>query len=100
MTCTAGEFETAAATVPAQYAAQLAQPAVKKKIADQIIRLKLLVREAERRNLQDKPEVKRQLEMQRNELLANALAQELQANADERPTRAVLRREQVELRRC
>lgn len=88
VTCTAGEFEAAAATVPAQYAAQLAQPAVKKRIADQIIRLKLLAREAERRKLDEKPEVKRQLEIQRNELLANALAQELQASSDDKADRA------------
>jgi parvulin-like peptidyl-prolyl isomerase len=86
--CTAGEYEAIAATVPPQYAAQLAQPAVKKRIADQIIRVKLLSREAEKRKLDEKPDVKRQLEMQRNEVLTNALAAELQGSSNEQADKA------------
>ncbi|HEY8750400.1 MAG TPA: peptidylprolyl isomerase [Tepidisphaeraceae bacterium] len=88
LTCTAGEFDAIAATVPPQYAAQLAQPAVKKRIADQIIRVKLLSQEAEKRKLDEKPEVKRQLTMQRNEVLTNALAAELQGSSNEQADKA------------
>jgi peptidyl-prolyl cis-trans isomerase C len=88
LTCTSGEFDAVAATVPPQYAAQLAQPAVKKRIADQIIRMKLLSQEAEKRKLDEKPEFKRQLNMQRNELLANALAADLQGSANEQSDKA------------
>ena len=61
LTCTAGEYEQVAAGVPPQYAAQLAQPAVKKRIADQILRMKALAKEAERRKVDEKPDVKRKL---------------------------------------
>ena len=88
ITCTAGEYEAIAATVPAQYAAQLAQPAVKKRIADQIIRVKLLAMEAEKRHLDEKPDVKRQLQMQRNEILTNALAADLQGSSNEQADKA------------
>jgi parvulin-like peptidyl-prolyl isomerase len=83
LVCTAGEYEQVAAGVPPQFAAQLAQPAIKKRIADQIIRMKALSKEAERRKLDEKPDVKRKLEMQRNEILTQALAEELQGSSNE-----------------
>jgi len=88
LTCTAGEYEQVAAGVPPQFAAQLAQPAIKKRIADQIIRMKALAKEAERRKIDEKPDVKRKLEMQRNEILTQALAEELQGSANEQADRA------------
>jgi peptidyl-prolyl cis-trans isomerase C len=88
LTCTAGEFETVAAGVPPQFAAQLAQPAVKKRIADQIIRMKMLAQEAERRKLGEKPDVKRKLDMQRNEILTQALAEELQGSGNAQADKA------------
>ena len=83
LTCTAGEYEQVAAGVPPQFAAQLAQPAIKKRIADQIIRMKALSKEAEKRKLDEKPDVKRKLEMQRNEILTQALMEELQGSSNE-----------------
>src|SRR5579859_2843226 len=83
LVCTAGEYEQVAAAVPPQFAAQLAQPAIKKRIADQIIRMKALSKEAEVRKLDEKPDVKRKLDMQRYEILTQALAEELQGSANE-----------------
>jgi peptidyl-prolyl cis-trans isomerase C len=66
------------ATLGPQNQGRLAEPAVRKAVIDQIIRVKLLAQEAERRKLDQKPEVKRQLEMQREEILWRSLAQELE----------------------
>ena len=88
LVCTAGEYEQVAASVPPQFAAQLAQPAIKKRIADQIIRMKALSKEAEKRKLDEKPEVKRKLEMQRNEVLTQALAEELQGSTNQQADKA------------
>jgi peptidyl-prolyl cis-trans isomerase C len=85
---TAGEFNAAVSTLPPQYAAALADPALKKRIADQIVQVKLLASEAKKRGLQDKPQVKQQLEMQTDEVLVNALAKEIQGSENEKDERA------------
>jgi parvulin-like peptidyl-prolyl isomerase len=88
ITVTAGEFNAAVSTLPPQYAAALSDPSVKKRIADQIVQIKLIAGEAKKRGLQDKPEVKQQLEMQTDEVLANALAHDIQGNENEKEDRA------------
>jgi peptidyl-prolyl cis-trans isomerase C len=88
ITVTAGEFNAAVSTLPPQYAAALADPSLKKRIADQIIQIKLIAGEAKKRGLQDKPQVKQQLEMQTDEVLANALAREVQGDENEKDDRA------------
>lgn len=88
VTVTAGEFNAAVSTLPPQYAAALADPSLKKRIADQIVQVKLLAAEARKRGLQDKPQVKQQIEMQTDETLVNALAHEMQGNENEKEDRA------------
>jgi peptidyl-prolyl cis-trans isomerase C len=75
---TAGEFNAILATLPPQYMAAMSDPAIKKRLADRIIQVKELAQEARRRKLQDKAPLKQQLEMQEDQLLANALAAEVQ----------------------
>lgn len=84
---TAGEFNAAVSTLPPQYAAALADPSLKKRIADQIVQVKLLAAEARKRGLQDKPQVKQQIEMQTDETLVNALAHEMQGTENEKEDR-------------
>lgn len=88
ITVTAGEFNAAVSTLPPQYAAALSDPSVKKRIADQIVQIKLIAGEAKKRGLQDKPQVKQQLEIQTDEVLANALAHEVQGDENEKDDRA------------
>ena len=75
---TGADFEAVISQVPPQYTARLNDPTVRKGLLDQIVRVKLLAEEAERRKLDQKPDIKRQLEMQRDQILTNALAQDLQ----------------------
>ena len=91
---TAGEFDAVVATLGPQAEMALAQPGMKKRVADQILQIKLLAEEAKRRKLQDTPKVKeqqemleRQIEMQKDELLAQALAQSVQSGGDEKGNR-------------
>jgi hypothetical protein len=79
---TGADFEAVIANVPPQYTARLNDPTVRKGLLDQIVRVKLLAEEAERRKIDRKPEVKRQLEMQREQTLTNSLAQDLQGSSD------------------
>jgi peptidyl-prolyl cis-trans isomerase C len=79
---TGADFEAVIASFPPQYTSQLNDPGVRKRILDQIVRVRLLAEEAERRKIDQKPEVKRQIEMQREQILYTALAQELQGGSD------------------
>lgn len=79
---TAGEFNAVVATLPPQYAAAAAEPGVKKQIANQIIQIKQLAAEARKRDLQDKPEVKQQLQIQDDQVLSRALLKEMQGEDD------------------
>lgn len=87
-TVTAGEFNAAVSTLPPQYAAALSDPTLKKRIAGQIIQVKQLAAEARKRGIQDKPQVKQQIEMQTDEALVNGLAQDLQGGENEKDDRA------------
>lgn len=80
---TAGDFNAAVATLPPQYQQMISQPALRKRLADSILQVKLLAEEARRRQLDQKPELKREIEMKSDELLANALAQEVQKVNDQ-----------------
>ena len=75
---TAGEFQSIVATVPAQYASQMEVPQIRKQVIDRVIKVKLAAREAEKRKLDQSEDVKQHLEVSRDEILANALEQELQ----------------------
>ena len=87
ITVTAGEFSAVVATLPPQYQTALSDPTVKKRIADRIVQIKQLAEEARRRGLQDKPQLKQQMEMQGDELLVNALAKDVQGGANEKDQR-------------
>jgi parvulin-like peptidyl-prolyl isomerase len=84
---TAGDFEAAVASLPAQLQGAASQPALRKRLVDRIIQIKLLAAEAKRRNLEADPKVKqqeqmlqREIDMQRDQILANALAQSFSAD--------------------
>jgi peptidyl-prolyl cis-trans isomerase C len=85
---TGADFEAVIATVPPQYTTRLNDPNVRKQLVDRLVRIKLLAEEAERRKLDQKPDVKRQLDMQRAEILTNALAQDLQGSTNDAADRA------------
>jgi peptidyl-prolyl cis-trans isomerase C len=87
ITVTAGEFNAVVATLPAQYAAALSDPSVKRQVADQILQIKELATEARKRNLQDKPKVKQQLEMQDDQVLSRALLSDMQGEGDDKDAR-------------
>ena len=87
VTCTGADFNVAAATLPPQYQPLLAQPAMRKRLADSILQYKLLAVEAKRRGLDQKPEIKRQLAMQEDQVLAQALAKQIEGGADETANR-------------
>lgn len=83
ITVTAGEYNAVVASLGPQYAQALSQPNVKKQVVDRIVRVKELAQEAAKRNLESNPEVKSQLEIQRSEILANALAREMQTQSSD-----------------
>ncbi|HSU67932.1 MAG TPA: peptidylprolyl isomerase [Tepidisphaeraceae bacterium] len=85
---TAGEFSSVVTNLPPQYQAALSDPAVKKRIADRIVQVKQLAAEARKRDLQDKPQVKQQIEMQTDQVLVNALMQDVQGGQNEKDQRA------------
>jgi len=77
---TAGEFELLVDALPEQARAQVRGPQ-KRVFAEQLVRLKVLYAEARKQKLDDNPRVQRQLELQRENVLANLLMQEMTANA-------------------
>jgi peptidyl-prolyl cis-trans isomerase C len=87
-TVTAGEFNAVVATLPPQYAAALGDPSLKKQIANQILQSKELAAEARKRGIQDKPDVKQQLQIQDDQVLSHALVNELRSGQDEKDARA------------
>jgi peptidyl-prolyl cis-trans isomerase C len=76
---TAAEFEGYLAALPEQVQ-RMARGTGKRQFAEQLVRMKLLAQEAERRKLDERPDVQKQLQLQRDNLLAglvfNALAEE------------------------
>ena len=89
ITVTAGEFSAIVATLPAQYQTALSDPTIKKRIGDRIVQVKQLAEEARKRGIQDKPQLKQQIEMQADELLVNALAKEVQGGGNERRSESI-----------
>ncbi|MDX2149353.1 MAG: peptidylprolyl isomerase [Bryobacteraceae bacterium] len=77
---TRAEWEQFAGSLPEQLRAQATGPN-KRRLAEQLADLKVMSREAERRKLNESVEVRRQLELQRQNLLASALFEELQKTA-------------------
>src|SRR3954471_5135254 len=79
---TAAEFDAYVSDLPPQNQATVRGPR-KREFAELIIETKLLAHEAEKRKLQDDPKVKRQAEFVRQQVLANALAHDVQQQVDE-----------------
>lgn len=77
---TAGEFEQLVDVLPEQVRAAARGPS-KRQFAEQLVRIKIMSQEAVKRKIDEIPAVQRQLELQREQLLANALFQDMTANA-------------------
>lgn len=76
---TAGEFDQLVDALPEQVRAAARGPN-KRQFAEQLVRIKVLSQEAHKRKLDENPTVQRQIELQRENLLANVLFQEMLAN--------------------
>lgn len=74
---TAREFETFIEALPPQYQAQARGP-MKRQIAEQLVRVRLLAEEARRRGLDDEAATKARIEFQTDNLLAGALFNQIQ----------------------
>jgi peptidyl-prolyl cis-trans isomerase C len=69
---TASQFEAMIATLPAQQRAQITTPEQRRKVAESLAELETLAQEARVRKLDQNPEVKTRLELQTDQVLANA----------------------------
>src|SRR5271157_4999682 len=76
---TAAEFDQIIEALPEQARAQVRTR--KRQFADQLVQIKVMYQEAHRRKLDENPAVQRQLELQRENLLASLLLQDMTANA-------------------
>jgi peptidyl-prolyl cis-trans isomerase C len=79
---TQSEFEQIVATLPEQARTQAKTPEGRRKLAEQLVELKILSREAKARKLDQTPDVKTRLTIQEDQVLASALFQSL-GTADE-----------------
>ena len=77
---TAAQYDELVAALPAQYQTAARGPG-KRQFADQIVQLKLLSAEAEKRKLDQKTEVQRQVTFARDNILAGAMFEALQETA-------------------
>jgi parvulin-like peptidyl-prolyl isomerase len=80
MKITAAQYEQIVNTLPAQYQTY-AKGAGKRAFAEQIVQVKLLAQEAEKRKLDQQPKVQQDLAFQHDNLLAAAMFQSLQDGA-------------------
>jgi|SRR5579872_96311 len=77
---TAAEFDQMVDALPEQYR-KAARGPNKRQFAEQIVRVKIMSNEARKRKLDQSPALQRELELQKENLLANALFQDMTANA-------------------
>jgi peptidyl-prolyl cis-trans isomerase C len=77
---TAAQFDQIIEALPEQARAQVRGPR-KRQFADQLVQVKVMYQEAHRRKLDENPTVQRQLELQKENLLASLLLQDMTANA-------------------
>jgi peptidyl-prolyl cis-trans isomerase C len=77
---TAVQYQQMVSGLPPQFQTAAMGPG-KRQFLEQLIRVKLLAKEAERRKLDQKPSVQQQMEFQRTNLLAQALYQDLMDTA-------------------
>jgi len=76
---TAGEFDQLIDTLPEQVRAAARGPN-KRQFAENLVRIKILSQEARKRKMDETPAVQHQIELQKDNLLANALFQDMTAN--------------------
>jgi peptidyl-prolyl cis-trans isomerase C len=75
---TAGEFEDIVNSLPPQAQAQVQDPVAKRRAVEELLKIKLMATEAEKRKLDQDPKFKAQMEMVRQQLLAQQLASTLE----------------------
>ena len=75
---TAGQYEALLSALPAQYQAS-ARGAGKRAFAERMVELMVLAQEAEKRKLDQQPKLKEEMAFQRNNLLAQAMFENLQS---------------------
>ncbi len=80
---TAGEFDAYLAMLPPDARSVAAQPSGRRSIADQLIEMKLLAREAESRRVDQDPRFTQQLKLMRDNLLVGLLLQGIDASEQE-----------------
>jgi parvulin-like peptidyl-prolyl isomerase len=76
---TAGEFDQLVDALPEQVRASARGPN-RRQFAEQLVRIKIMSQEARKRKLDESPTVQRQIELQKENLLANVLFQEMATN--------------------
>ena len=76
---TAGEFDQLVDALPEQVRAAARGPN-KRQFAEQLVRIKVMSQEAHKRKLDQNPTVQRQIELQKENLLANVLFQDMVTN--------------------
>ena len=82
-------FQEIIASLPAQQQAQLATPAARRSLAEQVAELKVMAQEARTRKLDQSAAVKAKIALQSDQILGNAVYQELVAgDPDEAALRA------------
>ena len=77
---TLGQYNDIVATLPQQYQTAARGPQ-KRQIAERLVQLRLMAREAEKRGLDKDPSVQQQLAFQRENILANAMFQDFSKNS-------------------
>jgi parvulin-like peptidyl-prolyl isomerase len=77
---TAGEFDQLVDALPEQVRVSARGPN-RRQFAEQLVRIKIMSQEAHKRKLDESPTVQRQIELQKENLLANVLFQEMATNA-------------------
>jgi peptidyl-prolyl cis-trans isomerase C len=76
---TAAEFDQIVDSLPPQAQAQFKSQ--KRLFADSLVRLKVLYQEAHKQKMDENPKIQRQVELQKENIIASALMQEMIANA-------------------
>src|SRR5262245_48718344 len=74
---TAGEVEKIVASLPPQNRQFFASPGGRPQLADYLVRTKLFVREAEKRNMEDREDIKRSMSLFRESLLSREVEKEI-----------------------
>ncbi len=80
---TAGQFAEFLNELPPQVQMMTQQPSGRRMIAEQLVKMKLMAQEAKKRKLDEQPKVQKKLELLKDQVLAQALAENVQSGLDE-----------------